>query len=162
MYLHPADFSDGDFTIDIFRKVAFILQILTKTIYIKGTVAPDFVGSFLTCIDRSGQEKEPLLVFNIFCHSLDFWQTFYSFKGFHSKTSRRFLESPRWIYKCGQRFSEIFAELLTMFKFFLEMNLQFINIIGDTLTNLADFYPIFQSVSNKRLQFVELPYLQEL
>jgi len=42
---------------------------------------------------------------------------------------------------CSWNFYFLLSELLARCKFFLEMNLQFINIIGDTLTNLADFSP---------------------
>jgi len=38
----------------------------------KGNIAPDFVACFLACMDRSGREKEPLLVFKFVCYSLDF------------------------------------------------------------------------------------------
>ena len=32
--------------------------------HLKGTVAPEFAGPLLTCMDRSGREKEPLLFLN--------------------------------------------------------------------------------------------------
>jgi len=67
-------------------------------------------GHFLACMDRSGQEKKPLLVFKVY------------------------------FYSCGQRFSEIsyflLGERLARCKFFLEMNLPFINI-----TNFAEIFP---------------------
>ena len=59
------------------------------------------------------------------------------------QTSGRFLESPRWIYKCGQQFSEIpyflLGERQARCKCFSEMNLQIVNITGEMLTILADF-----------------------
>jgi len=45
---------------------------------------------------------------------------------------------------------------LARIKFFLEMNLQLINVIGDTLTNLVDFFPFVSIVSNETLHFVKL------
>ena len=88
--------------------------------------------------------REGTQFFKFFCYSTDFWQPFQRFEVFNTKTSRRFLESQRWIYKCAQRFLEIcyflLGEALARCKFFSEMNLQFINIIVDTFfSKLADF-----------------------
>ena len=63
------------------RKVIF--SYFMANMAIKGTVAPDFWGVFF---DRSGLDKEPLLVFKILSHSFDFWQPFSSFEAFHTKT----------------------------------------------------------------------------
>ena len=43
---------------------------------LRGTVAPDFVGPFLACLDRPGWGKEPLLVLKFFSCSFDFWRPF--------------------------------------------------------------------------------------
>ena len=48
---------------------------LTKCLF-KRTVMLDFVGPFMACMDRSGQEKEPLLVYKFFYYFLDFWWKF--------------------------------------------------------------------------------------
>jgi len=53
----------------------------------------------------------------------------------------------------GQQFLELsnflLGELLARCKFFSEMNLQIVNIIGDTLTNLGDFFPFICSYMEK-------------
>ncbi len=62
---------------------------------------------------------------------------------FNTIMYRRYQESPRWIYKCGQRLSEISYLLLgepwARCKFFSEMNLQFLNIIFWTIIRPASF-----------------------
>ena len=72
----------------------------------KGNVAPIF-GFVLACMEWSGLEKEPLLVFQIFCCSFNFWGLFESFEEFHTKASPRFLESSGWVYKFGHQFTEL-------------------------------------------------------
>ena len=79
---------------------------------IKGTVASDFVGTSLACMDRSEREKEPLLVFNFFCCH---------FKLLKLLIPKHLEESPTLIYKCRQQFEKIscihLREMLTRFKF---------------------------------------------
>jgi len=41
-----------------------------------------------------------------------FGSNFKVFEAFNTETSWGFLATPRWIYKCGQQFSEIFYFLL--------------------------------------------------
>ena len=66
--------------------------------------------------------------------------------------------SPRWVNKCGQQFLEnsyfLLGELLARCTFFSDINSQIVHIIGETLTNLADFCPfvIFSSVRYYNLQ----------
>ena len=68
-----------------------------------------------------------------------------------------YIESLRWIYKCMQQFTEfshfLLEELTARFKFVSELNEQFVNIIGETLTNWTDFCS-FVSVSP--IKFEEL------
>jgi len=69
--------------------------LLFGTCWVKGTVAQDFVGP--ACMNRSGGEIEPLLVFKFFCYSLDFWQGVNSCQDETTKfvnPSRRFQGSP--------------------------------------------------------------------
>ena len=113
----------------------------------KGTVAPDFVGPFLTCMVRSGLEREPRLVY--VTHSL-----FGSFEAFNAKTSQRFPESLRWILiemwaaDLGD-FLFLLGEPLAMCKFFLEMNLRLINIIGEMFTNWQIFFHLLVVLREK-------------
>ena len=46
-------FSNGDVAVPTYLDVKKL----------KGTVTPDYLGSFLACMDRSELEKKPLLVF---------------------------------------------------------------------------------------------------
>ena len=79
------------------------------------------------------------------------------FEVFHAKISRRFLESPIWILKRGHRFFReeisyfLLGEPLAMCKFFLEINLQLININGDTFTNFGGFLLIILQFSKKSM-----------
>jgi len=85
------------------------LQVKGRCAHLMGQSHQIFGGPFFPCMDRSGLEKEPLLPFNFSFFSFYFWQAILSFEAFHTKT---FLESPRWIYKCGWQFLEIFYFLL--------------------------------------------------
>ena len=62
---------------------------------------------FLFCIHWSGLENKPLLVLE-FCSSFFLFGSHFITSGtFHFKSSPRFRESPRRVYKFMQRFSEI-------------------------------------------------------
>ena len=116
-------------------------------IMVKGTVVPDLqFGSFLACKGRSWQEKEPLLVFRFFCCS---------FLDSHFTVLKHLISTllgDFWNLRDGLT-NVVLGDFLFPLencwqgecKFSSEMNLQGINIIGDMLTNLADFFP-FASV----------------
>jgi hypothetical protein len=93
-------------------------------------VAPDLFGYFLICVDRSGLEKEPLYGFlkfsltpSIFDNRLKVFKPFPGISEMDLQMLLRFLEIFYFLRR----------EPLARCKFFLEKNLQFINIIGTSL-----------------------------
>ena len=104
------------------------------------------------CVDRFGRDMDGTSnSFHIFllptpsifgCH-------FKVLTACYIKKSRIHLESPRWIFKCGQRYSYfLFGKPLTRCKFFTEMNTYHNSsiLLETRQQNLTDFPPFVRSV----------------
>ena len=85
--LHYLSLSNLDYltfqSFSLYISFSSFLHLLTLRFFIyymyylhKGTVAPDFVAPFLACKDWSGQEKQPLLVFQFSISPLIFGSHF--------------------------------------------------------------------------------------
>ena len=93
------------------KEITTLFQCLPTKAF-KGTVASDFVGPFLACMVWPRKETS-VQVFNFSVTYFPIFVVIFKvLKRLIPKYFGDFLESPRWIYKCGQRFSEISYFLL--------------------------------------------------